>query len=53
MDQLDFGFHMGIDHNFEFCVPVTNHLSARNNYSAIDDFIIKHYEDGALLGPYM
>ena len=52
MDQLDFGFHMGIDHKFDFNIPVTNHLSARENYSAIDDFIIKHYQDGSLLGPF-
>ena len=52
VDQLDFGFHMGIDYSYPFAIPVTNHLSARQNYETIDQFIIKHYEDGALIGPY-
>ena len=50
--QIEYGFHMGIDHSFPFSIPVTNHLSARQDYQVIDEFIIKHYKDGALLGPY-
>ena len=50
--QIEYGFHMGIDHSFGFSIPVTNHPSAREQYQVIDDFIIKHYESGALLGPY-
>ena len=43
VDQIDCGFYMGINHDFDFSIPVTNHLSARTQFSAIDDFLIKHY----------
>ena len=52
VDQLDYGFHMGINHDFDFQIPVTNHLSARQNFNAIDEFVVKHYQDGDLLGPF-
>ena len=52
LPQIEYGFHMGIDHTFNFSIPVTNHPSARENCAVIDDFIIKHYSSGALLGPY-
>lgn len=50
--QLECGFTMGIDTSIEINIPVTNHLSARKEYSVIDDFVVKHYESGAILGPY-
>ena len=52
VDQLDYGFHMGINYDSSFEIPVTNHLSARQNFQAIDEFVIKHFKDGALLGPF-
>ena len=50
--QLEFGFSMAIDFSHDIQVPVTNHPSARQEYSVIDEFIIKHCKSGALLGPY-
>lgn len=50
--QLEFGFSMAIDYSHDIQVPVTNHPSAKQEYTVIDDFIVKHYSSGALLGPY-
>ena len=52
IDQLECGFTMGIDPEYPIDIPVTNHLSARQEYEVIDDFIIKNCESGALLGPF-
>ena len=50
--QLEFGFSMAIDFSHDIQVPVTNHPSAREEFAVIDDFIIKHCQSGALLGPF-
>ena len=52
VDQIEFGFTMGIDHDANIDIPVTNHPSARENYKVIDEFIIKHHSSNAILGPY-
>ena len=41
VDQLEFGFTMGIDPSVHIDIPVTNHPSARQNYTVIDEFLIK------------
>ena len=50
--QLEFGFSMAIDFSHDIQVPVTNHPSARHEPAVIDEFIIKHCNSGALLGPF-
>ena len=50
--QLQFGFCMGVQRDRFISVPPTNHASARVEYSAIDQFIIKHWENKAILGPF-
>ena len=50
--QLECGFTMGIDYHADIEIPVTNHLSARQDYQVIDEFVMKHYQTGAILGPY-
>ena len=52
VDHIEYGFTMGIDHQANIDIPVTNHPSARENYSVIDQFIIKHHSDKSILGPY-
>ena len=52
LKQLECGFTMGINSDINIEIPVTNHASARNEYDVIDQFVIKHYESGAILGPY-
>ena len=53
VDQLEFGFDMGIQNEESINIPVTNHRSARDEFQVIDEFIIKHHKDGSLLGPYL
>ena len=43
---------MGIDQTCEINIPVTNHLSARKEFTVIDEFVTRHYQSGAILGPY-
>ena len=50
--QLQYGFSMGINNTDNIDIPVTNHVSARENYKCIDQFIIQHYDSQAILGPY-
>ena len=52
VDQLEYGFTMGIDYSANFNVPTTNHLTARKEFEVIDSFIIKHWEQNSLLGPF-
>ena len=52
VDQIQYGFTMGIDHQAHIDIPVTNHPSAREHYKIIDDFLIKHHQSNAILGPY-
>ena len=52
VDQLAYGFTMGIDHNADINIPLTNHLSARNEPQVIDEFLTKHYKQKSMLGPY-
>ena len=44
---------MGIDRDKTVSIPYTNHKSAVANPEVIDSFIIKHYQSGAIVGPYM
>ena len=50
--QLKYGFTMGINRQSFISIPFTNHKSARVHYQTVDDFIIKHYATGAIVGPY-
>lgn len=52
IDNIKYGFCMGIDRECTVSVPYTNHKSAINEYTVIDDFIIKHHKSGAIAGPY-
>ena len=52
VDNLKFGFCMGVDANKEISIPYTNHKSAIEQYEVIDEFVIKHYEAKAIAGPY-
>ena len=52
LDNIRFGFCMGVDNTHEISIPYTNHKSAIQNYDVIDDFICKHYVTGAIAGPY-
>ena len=52
IDSLQYGFCMGIDREHVVNIPHTNHKSAHAEFQVIDDFIYKHYQSGAILGPY-
>ena len=52
IDSLKFGFCMGIDRDSVISIPYTNHKTAIQEFSVIDDFIIKHHANGAISGPY-
>ena len=52
VDQLDCGFDMGIDTSKDINIPVKNHKSAYQDYKVVDSFIIKHYQDGSIIGPF-
>ena len=52
IDQLKYGFCMGINSDHEISIPYTNHKSAIQNFDIVDDFIITHYQSGAIAGPY-
>ena len=50
--QLECGFTMGINPDCDIQIPVNNHASAYKEYQVIDKFVVKHYNDGSILGPY-
>ena len=52
VDQIVYGFTMGINREHHISIPFTNHRSARVNYSDVDSFVMKHCATGAILGPY-
>ena len=52
IDNLEFGFCMGIDQSKFVSVPPTNHKTARQEFTEVDNFIVKHWKAGAILGPY-
>ena len=52
VDNLRYGFCMAIDKDKDISIPYTNHKSAIENYQVIDDFIVKHYNDKTIAGPY-
>ena len=52
IDQLEYGFCMGIDPDSHISIPPTNHRSAIENFHVIDEFIYKHWCTGAIVGPF-
>ena len=52
VDQLNYGFTMGIDKDAYISIPFTNHKSSRTHYEVVNEFVIKHYRTGAINGPY-
>ena len=50
--QIEFGFPAGIDKAQLPSVPFTNHKSAINNYTVVDEYIVKHVKSGAIIGPF-
>ena len=53
VDNLEFGFCMGIDKNQTISIPYTNHKSAIEKFGVIDEFIVKHYQSKSIAGPYV
>ena len=52
LDNMRYGFCMGINRDCTVSIPYTNHKTAITEYQVIDDFVIKHCATGAIAGPY-
>ena len=50
--QIEYGFPAGIDKSQLPSVPFTNHKSAITNYQVVDEYIVKHLQTGAIVGPF-
>ena len=52
LDQLKYGFPTGVHDSSKLCVPFTNHASARSHPHIVEEYINKHIQSGAILGPF-
>ena len=52
VDQLKWGFPIGVPIKAQLSVPFTNHKSARDNPHIVEQYIQKHLASGAPHGPF-
>ena len=52
LDQLMWGFPVGVTDPTTLSVPYTNHASARNNPQVVEEYILKHLDTKAIYGPF-